>query len=105
MELTGINAEEAKNISPDGLFERLSSSRDGLSSQEAKNRIEKFGLNEIVEKKVSPFIKFLSYFWGPIPWMIEVAAILSTVIHHWEDFWIISTLLRSEEHTSELQSH
>jgi H+-transporting ATPase len=44
-------------------------------------------------KKVSSFRKFLGYFWGPIPWMIEAAAALSIVIQHWEDFGIIFTLL------------
>ena len=39
------------------------------------------------------FLKFLSYFWGPIPWMIEVAVILSAVARHWPDFFIILVLL------------
>jgi H+-transporting ATPase len=47
----------------------------------------------VTEKKTSPILKFLSYFWGPIPWMIEIAAVLSAIIHHWEDFWIIFVLL------------
>ncbi|MBZ0199909.1 MAG: plasma-membrane proton-efflux P-type ATPase, partial [Ignavibacteriaceae bacterium] len=55
--------------------------------------INEYGYNEISEKTVNPFLKFLSYFRGPIPWMIEAAAILSAVIHHWEDFWIIVILL------------
>jgi hypothetical protein len=38
-------------------------------------------------------LKFLSYFWGPIPWMIEVAVILSGVVRHWPDFFIILLLL------------
>jgi len=37
-------------------------------------------------EKVNQFLKFLSYFWGPIPWMIEVAVILSAVLGHWPDF-------------------
>ena len=37
----------------------------------------------------SPFLKFLIYFWVPIPWMIEIAAILSAVVHHWADFGIV----------------
>jgi hypothetical protein len=37
------------------------------------------GPNEIEEKKTNPFLKFLTYFWGPIPWMIEAAVILSGV--------------------------
>jgi H+-transporting ATPase len=36
---------------------------------------------------------FLGYFWGPIPWMIEVAVILSAVVGHWPDFFIIAVLL------------
>ncbi len=36
-----------------------------------------YGPNEIEEKKTNPFLKFLCYFWGPIPWMIEVAVVLS----------------------------
>ncbi len=65
----------------------------GLSQEEAKKRLEKYGPNEIPEKKVNPIVKFLTYFWGPIPWMIEIAAILSIVVQHWEDFWIIFSLL------------
>src|SRR5208283_512762 len=38
-------------------------------------------------------LKSLAYFWGPIPWMIEVAVILSGVVGHWPDFFIILILL------------
>jgi H+-transporting ATPase len=88
-----ISTEEAKKLSIEELFQKLSSSAKGLSSSEAKERIQQYGYNEITEKKVNPILKFLGYFWGPIPWMIEIAAILSAVIHHWEDFWIIFVLL------------
>jgi len=67
--------------------------KTGLSSQEVADKLEQYGPNEIPEKKVNPYRKFLSYFWGPIPWMIEVAAALSLVIQHYEDFVIIFTLL------------
>ncbi len=65
----------------------------GLTSTEAAKRLQQYGLNALEEKKVSPLLKLLGYFWGPIPWMIEVAAILSALIQHWPDFWIIITLL------------
>jgi H+-transporting ATPase len=75
------------------LRSRLQAPATGLSQMEAKGRLAQYGFNELPEEKVNPILKFLSYFWGPIPWMIEVAAILSAVVHHWEDFGIILALL------------
>ncbi|MEJ2459914.1 MAG: HAD-IC family P-type ATPase, partial [Novosphingobium sp.] len=65
----------------------------GLSTAEAAARLERYGRNAIEEKRTSPLVKFLGYFWGPIPWMIEVAAVLSAVVRHWPDFVIILALL------------
>lgn len=73
----------------DGLRAQLGASDNGLTAAEAQVRLAKFAYNELPEEKTNPFLKFLSYFWGPIPWMIEVAAILSAVVRHWEDFVII----------------
>ncbi len=72
---------------------KLASSPDGLSQAEAKKRLSQYGPNEIAEKETNPFLKFLSYFWGPIPWMIEAAVILSAIARHWPDFAIILVLL------------
>ncbi len=71
----------------------LDTPSNGLSQIEAAHRLEKYGYNELVEQKSNPILKFLSYFWGPIPWMIEVAAILTVVVRHWADFGIIAALL------------
>ena len=65
----------------------------GLTLAEAQTRLAQYGANEIAEKTTSPILKFLSYFWGPIPWMIEAAAVLSAIVHHWSDFVIIIVLL------------
>ena len=72
---------------------KLGSSPDGLTQAEAQKRLAQYGPNEIAEKKPNEVLKFLSYFWGPIPWMIEVAVILSAVARHWPDFGIILVLL------------
>jgi H+-transporting ATPase len=72
---------------------RVGASADGLTPAEAQRRLAQYGYNELPEEKVNPFLKFLSYFWGPIPWMIEIAAVLSAVVRHWEDFGIILALL------------
>ena len=82
-----------KKMTVPEVYENLETSQNGLTNEQVNEREKEFGPNKLTEKKVNPFVKFLGYFWGPIPWMIEVAAILSAVIHHWEDFWIIFVLL------------
>ncbi len=72
---------------------QLGSSPDGLAQAEAVKRLAQYGPNEITEHKTNPILKFLTYFWGPIPWMIEVAVILSGAVGHWADFAIILILL------------
>jgi H+-transporting ATPase len=88
-----LTTEDAKKESADELFKTLSTSKKGLPSSEIQERLTKYGPNEISEKKVNPLVKFLKYFWGPIPFMIEAAVILSAIINHWEDFGIIFVLL------------
>jgi H+-transporting ATPase len=68
-------------------------SAEGLVGAEAGARIARYGPNALPEEKANPILKFLSYFWGPIPWMIEAAAVLSAVVRHWEDLGIILALL------------
>ena len=75
------------------MLKKLEANQNGLSSSEAEKRLQQYGPNEIQEKKVNPLLKFLRYFWGPIPWMIEAAVIMSAVIQRWADFAIILTLL------------
>jgi H+-transporting ATPase len=85
--------DDLKTLPMAELQTKLESSPDGLTQEEAKKRLIKYGPNEIEEKKTNPFLKFLTYFWGPIPWMIEAAVILSAVARHWPDFGIILVLL------------
>jgi H+-transporting ATPase len=93
MTASKVAAEEAKEASLAELFKRLACGENGLSSTEAQARLQEYGANEIAEKTVNPLVKFLTYFWGPIPWMIEAAVILSALVRHWPDFFIILTLL------------
>ena len=85
--------EDLKSLPMPELQIKLGSSPDGLGQAEAQKRLAQYGPNEIEEKKDNPLLKFLSYFWGPIPWMIEAAVILSALARHWPDFAIILLLL------------
>ena len=87
--IKAITAEEAEKTEVHSLFGKLETSESGLSTSEAEQRQSQLGFNEISEKDTSPVVEFLRYFWGPIPWMIEVAAILSLLVRHWADFTII----------------
>ena len=65
----------------------------GLSDDEARQRQERYGFNEIPEKEETLLARIAKRFWGPIPWMIEAAAVLSALVQKWEDFTIIVILL------------
>ena len=88
--------DDLKTLPMAEVEKKLGSSPDGLTQAEAQKRLTQYGPNEIEEKKTNPLLKFLSYFWGPIPWMIEAAVILSAVARHWPDFGIILVLLAGQ---------
>jgi H+-transporting ATPase len=88
------SAAPEEKLSIDELASKLEvSPSQGLTDAQADQRASKYGFNELPAEKANPFLKFLSYFWGPIPWMIEAAVILSAIVRHWPDFWIIMVLL------------
>ena len=60
---------------------------------EAKSRLEKYGRNAIAAKEASRWQKLVGYFWGPIPWMIEAAALISLLRQDWPDFAVVAGLL------------
>ena len=81
--------DDLKSLPVPEVQKRLGSSPEGLSQAEAQERLARYGPNEIEEKKENPLLKLLTYFWGPIPWMIEAAVIfvggaaaLAGLLHH-----------------------
>ncbi len=86
-------ADELDKADLDTLYAKLETSAKGLTTAEANERIARHGENVLEEKSVNPLARLLSYFWGPIPWMIEIAAVLSAVVQQWADFAIIATML------------
>src|ERR1700727_2099825 len=91
--LKAVATDDLKSLPLCEVEKKLKSSPDGLTQTEAQKRLTQYGPNEIEEKKSNEFLKFLSYFWGPIAWMIEAALILSAAARHWPDFGIILLLL------------
>jgi len=90
---SGETGPDFAKISVEEALKKLGSSTEGLNADEAANRLQQYGPNALEQKKRSPILQFLSYFWGPIPWMIEVAAVLSAVVRHLPDLIIVLVLL------------
>ncbi|VAW54110.1 Lead, cadmium, zinc and mercury transporting ATPase; Copper-translocating P-type ATPase [hydrothermal vent metagenome] len=78
---------------------------DGLSKTETSQRLEKYGYNTIEEKVESLWHRVFRRFWGPIPWMIEIAALLSALVQKWEDFIIILIMLLVNAGLDLMQEH
>jgi H+-transporting ATPase len=67
--------------------------KTGLSPSEVQERLTKYGPNALPEEKKSALSALLAYFWGPIPWMIEAAAVMALIVGDWGDLTIITSLL------------
>ena len=89
----GVSAETAANTSAQELFESIDSTSGGLTQAQAAQRLERYGPNALPEHHVSALRRLFGYFWGPIPWMIEIAAVLSAAVGHWTDMAVILVLL------------
>jgi len=91
-----INAKSVNNATPKPSkdIEAMDiNALKGLSKDDAAQKLKQFGYNEISEKEETWFHRLFMKFWGPIPWMIEVAVILSAIARRWEDFAVILAML------------
>jgi H+-transporting ATPase len=65
----------------------------GLTSDEARRRLEKLGPNAIPDTSSSPLRSALAKFWAPVPWMLEAAIVLEIVLGKYVEAAIIAVLL------------
>jgi len=65
----------------------------GLTSDEARRRLEKDGPNSMPDTEVNPLRRALAKFWSPIPWMLEAAILLELVLGKYVEAGIIGVLL------------
>ncbi|GAU13729.1 hypothetical protein TSUD_348330 [Trifolium subterraneum] len=93
----GIDLER---IPLEQVFEQLKTSPRGLSSDDAEARLHIFGPNKLEERKENKILKFLSFMWNPLSWVMEAAALMAIVLANgggegpdWQDFVGIICLL------------
>jgi magnesium-transporting ATPase (P-type) len=52
----------------------------GLTSDEARRRLEKFGPNAMPDASVHSLRRAFEKFWAPVPWMLEAAIVLELAL-------------------------
>ena len=90
---SATTSKQTAPVSTDDLYKKLNATPQGLSTQEAQQRLQQYGPNALEEKKKNAWAVFGGYFWGPMPWMIEAAAVMAIAVHDYMDFTIILALL------------
>ncbi len=65
----------------------------GLTSEEVRRRLEKFGPNAVPDTSLHPLRRALTKFWAPVPWMLEAAIVLEVVLGKYVEAAIIAVLL------------
>jgi H+-transporting ATPase len=70
-----------------------SDSNIGLTSDEARRRLEKFGANAMPDIALHPFRMALEKLWAPVPWMLEAAIVLELALGKYVEAAIIAALL------------
>lgn len=80
-------------VTPEETMALLEASVHGLSQAQVQERLQTFGPNEVKEKQRSAVLEFLSRYWGPMPWLLELTMALSFFLGHRLEGIIIFTLL------------
>src|ERR1700690_4057521 len=65
----------------------------GLTSDEARARLAKYGPNAMPDTAVRAWRMALDKFWAPVPWMLEAAIVLQTVLREYVEAAVIAGLL------------
>lgn len=93
MDLQTRATNEYRGMAPEKAMEIFNSGLDGLSEAEAAERLRRFGPNEIKERKKNPVLVFLKRYWGPMPWLLEFAMVLTVLLGHNTESILIFILL------------
>jgi H+-transporting ATPase len=65
----------------------------GLTSDEARTRLEKDGPNAMPDTSAHPLRNALAKFWAPVPWLLEASIVLELVLHKYYEAAVIAALL------------
>ena len=78
---------------PDTLAALHANPDSGLTPLDVQSQRQKYGYNEVAEKKDHPVRQFLAKFWGISAWMLELIMALSAVLRNYSDLAVVGALL------------
>ena len=82
------------NLSISDSIKSIDTSQKGLSEEEARNRLEKYGVNELKQReKISPFQILIRQFTSSIVFILLAALVISLLIGEKLDAIVISTIV------------
>ena len=67
--------------------------QNGLTSDEARRRLRKFGPNAMPDAALHPLRMAIEKFWAPVPWMLEAAIVLELALGKYVEAGVIAGLL------------
>jgi H+-transporting ATPase len=102
--LTLRDTADHRDIPLADTFRSLETTDNGISEAEARRRLQLFGANEVAERKRNAVAEFLKRYWGPMPWLLELAIVLSVAVAHYLEAGIIFLLLAINTVVGQIQS-
>jgi len=89
-----VMQEQWYNLSAHDVLRELESRRTGLAATEAGSRLLRYGHNQLEgRKKTPPILVFLGQFLSPLIYVLLVAAVISMIVGHFMDAWVVLGVL------------
>jgi H+-transporting ATPase len=88
-----VSRQEKPTPEPPSASDAKAGSPNGLTGDEARRLLTKFGPNAMPDTSMHPFRMALEKFWAPVPWMLEAAVLLELALGKFIEAAIIAALL------------
>jgi H+-transporting ATPase len=91
--MMAMNLSASRTIPAKAAVTANSSTQNGLTGDEARRLLKKFGPNAMPDTSMHPLHMAVQKFWAPVPWMLEAAILLELVLGKYVEAAIIAILL------------
>ncbi len=89
-EKPGPGVENPHALTADNILDELNSTLEGLSDQDATERLRAYGPNRLPDARKDGFLKkFFKHFHDLLIYILIVAAVVTALLHHWVDTGVI----------------